>query len=393
MRSQIIFLTLLISQFVFSQNFTTVGDVNRSCVPLNMGSNDTADNIDDMLDILGLFKNFVIVECPNINNAIAKNIISEGGLKIRYILYDPMFFEKMNERTATNWAAKSILAHEIGHHLNGHALNNIGSTHQFEIEADEFSGFVLGKMGASLEEALSAINSLSYEKATKTHPAKMDRLASIEKGWQSAKKGENSSVTNENSLTAELNYFKGLEYLQNNDYSKSFDYFLKAAKEGHSDAQRYIGDAYQGGVLVLQDYVESRKWYKKAAEKGNAEAQYALGWIYQNGIGDVTIDEKLAYQMYLKAAENGHLEAQTSLGLIYFDGWAVKKNYPEALKWLQRATEQGQSIRGRAEYHLGMMYEKGKGGIDKDSDEAIYWYKKAAELHNYFAQKKLKKMK
>ncbi|MFT5252887.1 MAG: hypothetical protein ACI87N_001909, partial [Flavobacteriales bacterium] len=102
-------------------------------------------------------------------------------------LYDNEFFNKIEDKASNDWAGISILAHEIGHHLNGHSLNNDGSTHQYELEADEFSGFVLARMGSTLEDAQSAINTLKYEKATRTHPAKADRLVSIERGWKRGK--------------------------------------------------------------------------------------------------------------------------------------------------------------------------------------------------------------
>ena len=117
------------------------------------------------------------------NNAVAKNIDIGSGKKERYILYDNNFFNKIDVNAGTDWAATSVLAHEIGHHLNGHALNDEGSNHKWELEADEFSGFVMARMGATLDDAQSAIQTLKYEKATSTHPAKADRLLAIEKGY------------------------------------------------------------------------------------------------------------------------------------------------------------------------------------------------------------------
>src|SRR5690606_36517304 len=76
--------------------------------------------------------------------------------------------------------------HENGHHLNGHTLSSRGSNHADELEADEFSGFVLRKMGASLAGAQAAMRVLAEKQASATHPARADRLAHISKGWQQA---------------------------------------------------------------------------------------------------------------------------------------------------------------------------------------------------------------
>jgi hypothetical protein len=176
---------LFVTQLVTSQNFQTVDEVDEACATLGfMGNQEAEYTVDRILSEIGLFRNFVLQECPNINNAVAKNIESKNGHKIRYILYDNDFFTRINDKAANDWAAISILAHEIGHHLNGHSLNNRGSNHKFELEADYFSGLSLAKMGATLEQAQSAIQTFKYEKATRTHPAKADRLAQIEKGWR-----------------------------------------------------------------------------------------------------------------------------------------------------------------------------------------------------------------
>jgi hypothetical protein len=181
---KLLLLLFLVGQFVSSQNYQSVEEINKACSQLGFSGDEDAEiAVDAILDKIGLFRNFIIQECPEINNAVAKNIDVGNGHKERYILYDASFFKKIDDKAENGWAATSVLAHEIGHHLNGHSLNNEGSNHKFELEADEFSGFVLARMGASLEDAQSAIQTLRYEKATRTHPAKADRLLRIEKGW------------------------------------------------------------------------------------------------------------------------------------------------------------------------------------------------------------------
>ncbi|MBK5214283.1 MAG: hypothetical protein JJE55_11560 [Flavobacteriaceae bacterium] len=178
---------ILLSLFSFSgfaQNYQSIEEVNKACTQLGFSGDEEAEiAVDNILAQLGLFRNFTIQECPEINNAVAKNIDVGSGQKERFILYDKEFFTRIEDKAANDWAAISVLAHEIGHHLNGHALNDQGSNHKWELEADEFSGFVLARMGSTLQDAQSAISTLKLEKATRTHPAKADRLKAIEKGW------------------------------------------------------------------------------------------------------------------------------------------------------------------------------------------------------------------
>lgn len=193
-KTTILFIAVLaLNSNVFSQNFKTVEDVHAVCNVASGESNSSAkESIEEILSVVGLFPNFKVQQCPKINNALAKNVTNKLGNKERFILYDNEFFDRITQETSNDWAAISILAHEVGHHLNGHALNDEGSKHQWELDADEFSGFVLARMGSSLEDAQSALSSLKNEKATATHPAKADRLAAVEKGW---KRGSGQLVT------------------------------------------------------------------------------------------------------------------------------------------------------------------------------------------------------
>lgn len=124
--------------------------------------------------------NFQVKEA-NVPNAVA--VLQNGR---RYILYNPGFIEKLTRVTGTKWAAVSVLAHEIGHHLSSHSVNGKTIPMASELDADEFSGFVLRKMGAPLEDAQAAMRTLASERATRTHPGRADRLSSIETGWDEA---------------------------------------------------------------------------------------------------------------------------------------------------------------------------------------------------------------
>lgn len=137
------------------------------------------DIIHNILNVVGLKPNFEI-RAAEISNAAAVNY---GGK--RYILYDPNFMDKIQNAAQTDWAGISILAHEIGHHLNGHTMLR-GGNPTLELEADEFSGFVLRKMGASLEDAQKAMALISNERGSSTHPGKSARLAAIADGYSSA---------------------------------------------------------------------------------------------------------------------------------------------------------------------------------------------------------------
>lgn len=136
--------------------------------------------VEEILGYTGLEKNFDI-RAANVPNAAAA---TQGS--VRYLLYNPRFIDDINRTTGTSWAAYSVMAHEIGHHLQGHTIQPSGSRPPIELEADEFSGFVLAQMGADLDEAQAAMAQLASRSGTATHPARNDRLSAIAEGWNNA---------------------------------------------------------------------------------------------------------------------------------------------------------------------------------------------------------------
>lgn len=136
--------------------------------------------VERIISTSGLAKNFVI-RAANVPNAMA-TIMGQQ----RAILYNQAFMDKIKQTTNTDWAAISIMAHEIGHHLQGHTIQSGGSRPKIELEADSYSGFILRQMGASLKEAQSAMKTIGSDSGSSTHPPKSARLAAITNGWKKA---------------------------------------------------------------------------------------------------------------------------------------------------------------------------------------------------------------
>lgn len=126
----------------------------------------------------GLAQNFVILP-GDVNNV--KAYIEDNE---RILEYNPEFMDKL--KGDTNWHGISVLARQIGHHLSNHDLENGEATIEEEIEADKYAGFVLFKMGASLEDALQALESAMVEDSLNSGISKNARLASLTKGWNNA---------------------------------------------------------------------------------------------------------------------------------------------------------------------------------------------------------------
>ncbi len=164
----------------------------------------------------------------------------------------------------------------------------------------------------------------------------------------------------------------------------AFNWFNKAAQQGHIESEYKIGCAYANGDVVEKNEFEAVKWFRRAAEQGYVDAQYNLGNCYYLGKG-VTKDYAEAVKWIRRAAEQGHVGAQHNLGNCYSVGEGVTKDYAEAVKWTRRAAEQGHV---GAQYSLGYCYSVGK-GVTKDYAEAVKWWRKAAEQGDASAQYRL----
>ena len=90
---------------------------------------------------------------------------------------------------------------------------------------------------------------------------------------------------------------------------------------------------------------------------------------YQRG------DYATALSRWHRLAEQGDAEAQFHLGVMYESGQGGLRNDAEAIKWYRKAAEQGDAV---AQFNLGIMYAKGE-GVSQNDAEAAQWYRLAAD--------------
>src|SRR5262249_44592719 len=111
--------------------------------------------------------------------ANAEALIENGE---RLIFYNAVFMQELAKQTKDYWSMVAVLAHELGHHVRFHTVIP-GREHEFELEADYQAGFVLRRLGSTLEQAHGAFRAVSTEEATPTHPGRAQRLQAVTLGW------------------------------------------------------------------------------------------------------------------------------------------------------------------------------------------------------------------
>ena len=246
------------------------------------------------------------------------------------------------------------------------------------------------------------------------------------------------------------------------DDAQAVRWYRKAADQGYARGQTNLGVMYEKGRGVAKDEAEAVRWYREAADQGNQNAQTALArlekeqtaaaeearrreeeeearraarssltYCYRpeprnemfelrgpscapgavevpasdfrswrsnkvaflrsferrpsvmaargsNAAGVDAYDAgnyAKAYAELSPAALFGNAEAQTYLGLMYTMGRWVAQDFDEAVRWWRKAADQGYA---RAQHNLGVAYLSGR-GVAQDDIEAGRWFRRAAD--------------
>ncbi|MBT3358728.1 MAG: bacteriohemerythrin [Rhodospirillales bacterium] len=82
-----------------------------------------------------------------------------------------------------------------------------------------------------------------------------------------------------------------------------------------------------------------------------------------------------ALDVWLPMAHSGDARAQYGIGVMYQKGKGVRKNQAKAAEWLRKAAEADNPA---AQNNLGVSYRRGL-GVEVDFNEALKWFRRAAE--------------
>jgi tetratricopeptide (TPR) repeat protein len=200
-----------------------------------------------------------------------------------------------------SWSKISILAHEVGHHVNGHSIDllsiasgqidapSLKESRQMEIEADEYSGFVMQKLGASLSQAQAAMNKYAStgDDSYSSHPSKYKRLSAIERGYNRAK-GQSSTYSNAPStLTAEDYFYRAYNAPENSHQFKIDNYDMCINLNFKYKSTAYFNRGF--AKAILKDYYGAIADYTKSisldsdfagAYNNRGHAKYKLNQDY-----------------------------------------------------------------------------------------------------------------
>lgn len=173
-----VFFTALIPAFSRPQLPTKVGSPKSITDSVLTDTPGLEGMLADIMKVCGSQATF------ELKQADVRNLQASVSHHKKYILYNPLFIDWVSRATGDKWAAMFLLAHEIGHHVNGHTKRKTGSKPHLELEADEYAGAVLRKLGATLEEAQEIMIYIARPETSNTHPGRAARMQAIRKGWE-----------------------------------------------------------------------------------------------------------------------------------------------------------------------------------------------------------------
>lgn len=382
---------------------------------------------------------FELAQCSNIQNAVAKMVTNKNGDVVRYIIYDGAWLQSLVEETSNDWTGKFVLAHEIGHHLNGHSLNNGSSNHNYELEADYFAGRALANLGATLDETLAVTEEMAV-KATFSHPARVDRAAQAEAGWKSVTNKEltivvkdkevseiakeivsmiQEKLSNSASLTQEdyqktlkqLRLVRGPKYYKG--YTEDIRYLeaitLKGLNEDDKAMESYINylsieglDKEERIKQIGTLYAESNS--KQSAFFANPLVVYNLSKVYfKNKKYDKAISMgnqflsrsedptrktdiiEIVAKSEFEKIENEIADLTPDEAITQAKVHIQNLDYKKALELLSPVAAKNVS---QAQYLLGTLHLEGK-GVPTNAVQAADLFAKAAQNNNSDAQLKL----
>ncbi|HVY90562.1 MAG TPA: protein kinase [Hyphomonadaceae bacterium] len=180
------------------------------------------------------------------------------------------------------------------------------------------------------------------------------------------------------------------------DYAAARDWYRKAAEGGFVAGMFNYANYLRDGTGGSKDLNAARAWYKKAADNGDKDAAAALAEmdaplsptklaemrrradaLYKQGKGTAA-EIAEAVKLYVEAGEAGDIDAMNALGRMARWGEGVQRNSDSAKVWFRKAAELGDPY---AMYMLGWMLKNGESndGWKYDTEGAVRWLTKASD--------------
>jgi TPR repeat protein len=183
-------------------------------------------------------------------------------------------------------------------------------------------------------------------------------------------------------------YSQGISFYNEHRYAISLLYIRRAAEAGYGPAQSQLGIMLLGGKAIQKNQTDAMFWIEKSIELMTPFDCYNQGIVLYRGLS-VVKDFAISLRFMEKAAENHYgpaqAQAQAHLALVYYQGFGVKKNRNEAMKWVERSLKY---LSPDECYEHGIKFHNGT-EVDPDYEITLLYIQKAIERHHGPSQAQL----
>lgn len=189
---------------------------------------------------------------------------------------------------------------------------------------------------------------------------------------------EKSLNTDDNS---KARYYIGMIYMEGKgdiekDYTLALRWLEEAVIHGHTNAPYCIGLIYfNGGNGIEKNYKRALKWFLESHEDKD-KAIPLIDTIYRVGECGVEKDIEKLETFLMQNTELVGVESLYNLGISRTVQTNYEQNFNTGFLLFKHAAEKNHP---KSQFYVGLFYEKGLGGIEKNYIESIKWYSKSAD--------------
>lgn len=181
--------------------------------------------------------------------------------------------------------------------------------------------------------------------------------------------------------TGRFHYQLGRALQAKLDYSGAREVFTRASELGHTRAWHALGDleaeadSIEGGQVNAAVSAKAMEFYARGVEKGDPYAYHALGKQLLR-FGKTDVARRYGFELLGQALELGHTFSMNELGYYFLDKDSDHYEPERGLRYLRESARRN-DIYGYN--NLGLVYDRGMGGVEADPQEALKWYTLAAD--------------
>jgi TPR repeat protein len=169
------------------------------------------------------------------------------------------------------------------------------------------------------------------------------------------------------------------------DPAAALECYLAAVASDYPPAFNSLGTLYYYGIGVERSVHTAAKYYGQGMKRSDLDSLVMCAQLCASGELREP-DHQLAITTFWEAARSGSPLAQWRLGDYYSQGKHVEQDLKLAAELYEAAAQQGDE---QAILRLGQTYAFGNSAVPRDLEQAIRWFRVAAEKGSVIAQHNL----